>query len=112
MKIAITTWENRISPVFDTSRHLRIVELSNNGINSHIENIASNMPYGKTECIKQLGIDVLICGAITKKLYTDIINAGIKIVPFVCGNVDDVLNEYLNKDSLDGKFLMPGCRKI
>jgi len=110
MKIAITTWENRISPVFDTSRHVRVFELSDNGIDSHIEDIGSNVPYGKVESIKRLGIDVLICGAITKMLYTDIVNAGIRVVPFVCGNVEDVLHEYLNKNKIDEKFLMPGCQ--
>ena len=47
--------------------------------------------------MKELGIDVLICGAISRPMETSIFSQGIKLYPFVRGTVDEIVNAYREK---------------
>jgi len=111
MKIAITTWENRVSPVCDTSRKIRIYEVSGKKLNSYTEDIDINAPLLKARRIKELGIEVLICGAITKSMESEISSFGISVIPFICGNVDEIINIYIKNRRLSKKYTMPGYKK-
>jgi predicted Fe-Mo cluster-binding NifX family protein len=110
MRIAVPDWQGRVSPVFDVAAHLvlaevedgRIVErrtaaLENDGLSARAARIAS------------LGVEVLICGAISRPLELALVNRGVQVVPQTCGEVPDVLASFA-KGKFSGKaFLMPGC---
>lgn len=111
MKIAITTWQNRISPVFDTSQRLQLFDESGHRINCDREYIGNESPFGKAARIKELGVDILICGAITRPVQFDLANSNIRVYPFVCGDVATVLDTFLQQHLIDDRFAMPGRRR-
>jgi len=67
-----------------------------------------------TEFVVDLGIDTLICGAISRPLFSRLLSSKVGIYPWITGEVEDVLKAYLDNELSDERFLAPGfgrCRK-
>ncbi len=110
MKLALTVWEDRISPVFDAARKLLVAEVENRVIaDKYYERFDSTLSPRLTERLKGLDISVLICGAISEQPAQMIEAKGIKIIPFIAGNADEVLAAYVKDKLVKPSFLMPGC---
>jgi len=111
MKIGITVWQNRISPLLDSASMLLIAEIKNGTIvGSHYEMFHSEVLSSKALKIYTMGVKVVICGAISYFLANIIESYGIRIIPFVAGDVNQVLDTYLKGNLPTPKFQMPGCR--
>jgi predicted Fe-Mo cluster-binding NifX family protein len=111
MKIAIPIWGNRMSPVFDASSQLRIVDIADNRERTRTEINLQNQDLSR-RCIhiRNLGVDILICGAITGYFARLLKATGIEVIPGISGNPEEVLSAYLNGTLSNGRFLMPGCK--
>ena len=110
MKIAIPTWNGRVSPVFDTASRLLVVEGAEGSETARFETeISEQFLPSKIMRLTGLGIDTLICGAISRPLAYMITTAGIKIIPWISGQVEDVLQAFLTGTLFDPRFIMPGC---
>ena len=113
MKIAITVWEKRISPVFDSSELLLIVEINNHEIiDSQKESFRSNVPFLLVNRLNELNVDILICGAISQMPATIIEQGNIILIPFIGGIVNEVIDYCIKGKSPACKFLLPGCKKM
>lgn len=111
MKIGITTWGNRISPVFDSSSTLTIVRVENLKIlNRRVEILNPKITPRIVSTLQDLQINVLICGAITENQSKVIEKQGIRLISFITGTVDKVLASYLGEPHRMSQFLMPGGR--
>jgi predicted Fe-Mo cluster-binding NifX family protein len=110
MRIAIPTWQGRVSPVFDTAQQLLIVEAAD-GVETgrHVEALRQEMAPQRAARIRELGIEVLICGAISWPLADMVAAAGVGLVPFINGECEQVLTAYLADRLPSPQFLMPGC---
>ena len=110
MKAALTVWENRISPVFDVSREALIVEVENRAV-VHQERFAipARTALDKISRLKEKGVEVLICGAISEPLYRELTFQQITVNGFVVGPIDEVLQALIDGTLDDERFLMPGC---
>ena len=110
MKIGITVWKNRISPLFDSARMLLIAEIENGTITGkHFEPFHLDLLSSKAIRIYNLGVRVVICGAVSHFLANMIEAYGIRIIPFVAGDVNKVIDAYLKGNLPAAKFQMPGC---
>ena len=110
MKMAITSWNGRISPVFDVSRQIVVMEAKDGRvINRQERDLESSEPSAKVAKLTELGIDTLICGAVSRPLADMIVARGIKLVPFVAGETEQVAEAYLAGSLLNTAFAMPGC---
>jgi len=110
MKIAIPTWNGRVSPVFDTASRLVVVEIANESEIARFETgISEYFLPSKSIRLTGLGIDTLICGAISRPLAYMITTAGIMLIPWIAGQVEEVLHAFLNNTLFDPRFIMPGC---
>ena len=110
MKIAIPIYNDSISNVFDFAHRLLLVDIEN-GKEANRSEVAlkSQLLPQRTGQLKDLGIDVLICGAISRVLANMITASGIQLLPYVTGRVNDVLQAYLNGQLVQPQFIMPGC---
>ena len=63
----------------------------------------------RTRRVTQLGVNVLICGAISMPLETMLVSAGVRVIPHTCGTVEEVLQAFASGRLTDETFLMPGC---
>jgi predicted Fe-Mo cluster-binding NifX family protein len=50
----------------------------------------------KATFLKNLGIDLIICGAISRHLHQILISTGIEVIPFVHGPIGTVFDAYKN----------------
>jgi predicted Fe-Mo cluster-binding NifX family protein len=109
MKIAIPIWNGYVSSAFDFSHTLLLVELED-GREAKRSEIASPA-YSiseKANQLKTLGADVLICGAISRPLATLVRASGIKVLPYVVGQVDEILHAYLTSRLVQPQYILPG----
>ncbi|WP_136795636.1 NifB/NifX family molybdenum-iron cluster-binding protein [Desulfosediminicola ganghwensis] len=108
MKVAVTVWGKRISPVFDAASTLLIVEVDN-GVQrggTFLKCICENTA-GVIRTLRAADIEVLITGAICREAADSLEAAGVRLIPFVAGRVDHVLADFLEGKSLTG-CRMPG----
>ena len=109
MKVALTIWEGRISPVFDSARMLLIVDIENRTVTGkHYEPFHSVWPSYRGARLFDLGINVLICGAVSHFFATMVEVYDIRIISFVRGDANDVLSAYLTGTLSTPQFRMPG----
>jgi len=110
MRVAIPTWQGRVSPVFDTAQQLLIADVEN-GVETGrtTEALRNEVPSMRAARIAQLRIDVLICGAVSRPLAAMVAATGVEIVPFINGECEQVLAAFLNEQLAGPQFLMPGC---
>ncbi|BBO67640.1 hypothetical protein DSCA_15700 [Desulfosarcina alkanivorans] len=110
MKVAVTVWEDRISPVFDASRHLLIAEIEDARITRRSFVLFNpERPSHLAKTLTELDVPVLICGAVSQVPANMIVAGGITMIPFITGEVDRVLDVYAKGGSLAPAFVMPGC---
>jgi len=111
-KIAIPQWQGQVSTVFDFAGKLLLIDVDGQKEidRSQIDLPEEPMPQ-RAARLKNLGVDVLICGAISRPLAFMNTGAGIELLPYVTGPVDDVLNAYLAGELTEQRFTMPGCKE-
>ena len=111
MRIAVSIWEDKVSPVLDTATKLLITESRTQKKGSRFEVFLIKKDLSqRCSFIRKLEIDVLICGAVSR-IFSEMLKAsGIKVISGISGPVEDVLEAYLNGDLPQPKFLMPGCK--
>jgi predicted Fe-Mo cluster-binding NifX family protein len=109
MKIAIPLWNGCVSNVFDFAHRVLLVDIEDGGeVNRReIELKAESLPQ-RAGSLKRLGVDVLVCGAISRALACMVTASGIELLAFVTGGVDDVLQAYLSGQLVKPEFTMPG----
>lgn len=112
-KAAFVSWNNRIAPVFDVARSIHLVEIEGKRIvNQKKVGLAGDWANLKAVSLAKLGVDTLVCGAISKPLQAMISAYGIEVIPFVAGNLQEVIHAWVcgmlaGSDS----YAMPGCRR-
>jgi predicted Fe-Mo cluster-binding NifX family protein len=112
MKTAISVWNNRISPVFDVARSLVVLEIENNSITQKTQEMFSgDYPERKAYRMKELGVNTLICGAISRYVARVISVHNIEVIPFITGDIDVVIQAYLSGTLPNPRLMMPGCCK-
>jgi predicted Fe-Mo cluster-binding NifX family protein len=110
MKIAIPHWQGRVSPVFDESRQLLLVDILNSGEIRYAEKRLRNSdPLLRAKDVANSGAEVLICGAVSLTLEMALLSENIKVIPCTCGPVKEVIKAFIDGKLLDPLFLMPGC---
>lgn len=109
MKVAITVWDERISPVFDVCREALIMEIEKGRILSTVtEKFENPSPLIKIERLVQLGIETLICGAISQSLSHDLADRKVKVIGFIAGPVEEVVQAFLSNSLPTAALCMPG----
>ena len=96
MRIAIPICEGRISPVFDVARRLMVVDTEEYGELSRMEHALENAEItALARRVAELGVDVLICGAISRALEQRIEGEGVRVIRDNRGHVDEVLQAFV-----------------
>lgn len=110
MKIAIPIYDDSVSNVFDFATHVLLVDIEN-GKEANRSQVALESPLlpQRASQLKNLEVDVLVCGAISRVLENMVTTSGIQVLPYVTGNINEVLQAFLNGQLMEPEFSMPGC---
>lgn len=110
MKVAVTVWDGRVSPVFDVSREVVILTLQNGTVIARrSENIEAPTAALKLDRLVGLGTETLICGAISKPLRRELTARGVSVLGFVAGEIDQVVQAFIAGTLPAPALSMPGC---
>ncbi len=109
MKVAVTDWNGRVSPLFDAARTFRVVDIEGDKITDSREyTIAEEHAIQKVRRLLELDVDVLICGAVSNRAASIIDSSGIRLIPWVSGRCGNVLESFITDELGDSRFMMPG----
>jgi predicted Fe-Mo cluster-binding NifX family protein len=112
MRVGISDYEDRVSPVFDVATHLTLVEYrEKEEVNRVGYSLEVLDPYERVKFLEHLQLDALICGAISRPLELLLTEKGIAVYAQVCGNIAQVLQAFVAGNLSDPCFRLPGCQR-
>lgn len=106
--VALTIWNGRIAPVFDVAGRLWLADGAERREHA-IRN--TTCLHARIAELKELGIDVLICGAISRPARMLAESRGIRVYGFIAGDREEVLSAWMRNELDTGLFAMPGCAR-
>lgn len=111
MKVAIPQWQDRVSPVFDVAANLLLIDVAENREigRQEIALTPTTDPARRAQQVAQLEAHVLICGAVSWPLEVALNAAGVQVVSQICGQVNEVIQSFLQGGLANDAFRMPGC---
>jgi len=96
MKIAIPIYENRISPRFDFSPEMWIVEVERGEVVGQEKFSTANLNLAqRLEQVTSNGVDKLICGGIDSFSRNQLGDRGIDVVQDVIGDVGMIIDLFV-----------------
>ena len=110
MRIGIPTWNGRISPVLDTAKRVIVVDTGNS--ERQVRKEVALEPRGlpvRAARIAELGLDLLVCGAVSRPLAELLTAARVPLRPWIAGEVEDVLDAAMTGQLDRPRYRMPGC---
>ena len=111
MKVAISVFKDSISTVFDASQHLLVLEINGEGEQKRtMVKLETIDPIRRASQLSEEGINVLICGAISRPMQASIAARDIVVYPFVRGTLVDVIAAYQSGRLENAAYALPGCR--
>ncbi len=109
LHVAVTVWNNRISPVFDSAQALLVAEIQGTEIVDAVVKAVPTSIFDRfLSLLEEHDVKVLICGALCEGPALMIERQGIEVISFVTGEAENVLESYLKGKDLT-EFTMPGC---
>lgn len=109
MKAALSILNGRIAPVFDSSRQALVIEMEGGGAGERHEVLSPEAPLATARHLVAVGVRMLVCGAISAEVAALLAAEGVLVVPFVAGDVGEVIAACATGDLPRAGLLMPGC---
>ena len=108
--IALPIWSGKICTVLDFAQSLLVVEVESvSEVSRKYYALTNEQPIFRARRLRNLGVQILICGALSRPLLTLLRSYGITVIPYICGHVDEVVNSYVKGDLSQPSFRLPGC---
>lgn len=105
MKIAMPIFQDRISPRFDFSPEMWIIEVEGEEVIRKETFSTLNLnPHQRMEQLTLNGVEKLICGGIDRFSVRELGGRGIEVIQDVIGEAEAVLDQFVKG------LLRPGCR--
>jgi len=110
MKVALATWNGRISPVFDVARQVLMLDVEDGQVmNRREETLPGTDLQVQATRLMVLAPQTLICGAISQPMADLLAATDIRVIPFTAGAVEEVLAAWLAGSLPNPALSMPGC---
>lgn len=111
-RTAFSLWNDRIAPVFDVARNLLIVDAATGAETGRIERrFSGDSPQERAMRLASLQVEQLVCGAITRNTADALQDRGIQVVSFVSGELEQVVQAWLQGHLHERSLHMPGCSR-
>jgi len=109
MRLAVPEHQGRVAPVFDCCRRLIIVlQLPRVDELLQSEEWAALPRMSRGARLEELKVELLICGGISCWMEDQIRRYGIRMIPWIAGDVWEVLAALKQGRILDPQYAMPG----
>lgn len=109
LKIGFSSYGNNVAATFDFCDEIVVFECENGGVIDKRNHVLKEMCIPlRAEKIRELGVDILICGAISNTSLLMLNYQMINVLPGIAGNMEAVLNEFLQGDGRLSGYRLPG----
>jgi predicted Fe-Mo cluster-binding NifX family protein len=108
--IAIPVMRGRVAPVLNWCSRLLIFPASPEGGSARELKIPELEAVERLQLLQAKGVSILICGALSADLDYCATQLGLRVIPGVAGEVDEVLQAYRQNRLDRPEFWLPGCR--
>lgn len=114
MKIAVSEYQGRIAPVFDTCRRVIIFMHTPEG-DSEIasEDWSTVGRHSRPDRLVKLTVHTVLCGGISCWMNEQITLRGMTVIPWLSGTISEILQAYRHGNIFAPQYAMPGwagCR--
>jgi len=112
MRAALSYAGDRVAPVFDVAGEILLVDTGPGAavLSEKSEKLGEGLPVQKALKLAELGVEVLVCGAISRPLQETVAAYGIQVKPFITGKLKEVMRALVAGELEGESFTMPGCR--
>jgi len=112
MRVAFAHWNDRLSPVFDVSDRILLIDIEHGGEKMRQDILLTcREPLHRAKEISDLGAERLVCGAVSQIMETALERAGVQVTAFMCGDLQSVIAAFICGELNDTRFRMPGNRR-
>jgi predicted Fe-Mo cluster-binding NifX family protein len=108
-RIAVTVWGERVSPVLDVSSRALLLTLQDGQAGERTELELPEAGDAKLAALSNRGVRTLLCGAVSRSVAEQAAAFGLRLVPFLAGEVEQVIAAYLAGQLPQPSLSMPGC---
>lgn len=109
MRLAVAVWGSEVSPVFDFAHRIIVVQCDEAHEQARYQyELPEESMSSRAERLRELGVNILMCGAISNPLAKMVRGLGIILIPWKCGLIEEVLMAYFSGNLQDPRFSMPG----
>ncbi len=106
--LAITSWDGIVSPVFDAAGYFIIIK---KGGEREVVGLVNEPLPGRIERLVEKKVAIVICGAISNDALHLLSQQGIKVLPWLRGPVEEVVEAYRKGQIPGSRYSMPGCHR-
>lgn len=111
MTIGIPILDDRVSPVLDAATHVLLVTRRRGREVRRRECVLQPQPpEGMARTIAAMGVQVLLCAALSELLHQALQREQVRVRSHVCGEVEAVLQAFCARQLGRAEFRMPGCQ--
>jgi len=97
MKVGVAAYKGAVANRIDFSDSIKVYRIQEEKPLLERElKLPKTNPLSDVNTVLSSGIDVLICGAINGFFYRMLAGNGVKVLPWVLGDVDSVLKSYVD----------------
>jgi len=109
MLVAVPEFRGRVSPTFDFCHRVALWRSDDRGVRSAGHRKCRDLgPRERAPRLQEIGVDVLLCGAIGADIEADIRSRGIQVVSGLTGEVGEVVAAYRCQALNQPRFRLPG----
>lgn len=109
-RVAFSCWDDRIAPVCDVARQVRVVDAeAGRAVGESDEMLPEGLSGAGLTRLTELGVTTLVCGAISWPVLERVSARCIDVIPFVAGDLREVVRAWLMGRLKEHACDMPGC---
>ena len=110
MRFALPIQKDRVSPVFDTCTKVLVVTAEGGKETGRDEiSFENTNRFERASRLKELKVEVLLCGAVSRMVWAQLENMGIVVFPWIAGPIDEVVKAFLEDKLPTPELTLPGC---
>ncbi len=106
MKVAIPRFNGRVSPRFDHAPDFLILTLKNNDeLQRKVISTVGWSPWRRIRMLEEEAVEALVCGGIENFWTVSLERRGIRLYPWVSGDIGDVI-QLLRQGRMQGMIMV------
>ena len=111
IRVALPTFQNRVSPVIDSCAHMLVVDIHQSGEIGRENVFLGDMSLAeRCSIFNKLNVHIVICGGISETFANMLTSMDIRLINGIAGDIDAVLSAYRSDQLNSPAFFMPGFK--